>query len=54
MPAAAIAAAAGAAAGSMIPGVDYDALEQLSNTQAAKQLGTSGEALLTVQACYGA
>jgi hypothetical protein len=42
MPAAAIAAAAGAAAGSMIPGVDYDALEQLTSTQAAKQLGTSG------------
>jgi hypothetical protein len=34
----------------MIPGVDFDALEQLSNTQAAKQLGTSGgHALVKVQ-----
>jgi hypothetical protein len=42
VPAAESAAAAGAAAGSTIPGVDYDVLQQLTNTQEAKQLGASG------------
>jgi 3-oxoacyl-ACP reductase-like protein len=45
VPAAVVAAgaAAAAAAGSSVPGDDYDALQLLTNTQAAKQLGASGE-----------
>lgn len=30
-------------AGGSVPGVNYDSLELLTNTQAAKQLGVAGE-----------